>query len=258
ASRAARKRGRSLELAILAQAHGAAATSTLEGFLVVVAAIVLFVGSVFLLLAAVFGIRMGYLMTATGFFGFWVLLAVLWTFGSWAFGAPGTLPNLGPRGELPSWIPVAQGTDLRSETLPVVDQYPRGDWRSPEDAAATAEVDPATLAFQEFLAEQANEELEREGIEGEVSPESFQVTNVRFADADDTRLAAATAFSATGGREVEVVGYLDEWNLEFPSWLALGSGLVGFAVHVPFLDRAERKRKDVRTGGEQSPWRGPA
>ena len=242
-----------MELALLAQAHGGAATSTLEGALVFVSSIVLFVGSVFLLLAAIFGIRMGYLMTATGFFGFWVILAALW-----AFGAPGTPRFLGPRGDLPAWIAVAQGTDLRSETFPVIDEYPRGDWRSAEDAEATAEVEPATLAFQEFLAEQANEELAAEGLEGEVPPESFQVSNVRFAEDGDTRLAAATAVSGTGGREVEVVGYLDEGDEGLPSWLALGLGLVGFAVHVPFLDRAERKRKDVLTGGEQAPWRGPA
>ena len=245
---------------ILAQeGHGATGeVSALEGYLVVISALVLFVGSVYLLLSAIFGLRMGYLITATGFFGFWVLLAVLWTFGSWAFGAPGTLPNLGPRGELPTWTAVAQGTDLRSETFPVIDEYPRGDWQSPEDAASTAEVEPATLAFQEFLSEQASEELAAEGLDGEVPPESFEVTDIRFAEADEMQLAAGTAVSSTGGREVEVVGYLDEGSLELPSWLALGLGLIGFAIHVPLLDRAERKRKDILTGGEQAPWRGPA
>jgi hypothetical protein len=33
---------------------------------------------------------------------------------------------------------------------------------------------------------------------------------------------------------------------------------VGRADHVPFLDRAERRRKEVLTGGDQAPWRGPA
>jgi hypothetical protein len=69
----------------------------LEGSLVVVAALVLFFGSAWLLLAAVFGVRMGYLVAATGFFSFFLLLAVLWT-----FGAPGTNRFLGPKGDLPA------------------------------------------------------------------------------------------------------------------------------------------------------------
>lgn len=225
----------------------------IEGYLVLVASMVLFFGSTHMLLSAIFGVRMGYLVAATGFFGFWVLLAALW-----AFGAPGTPRYLGPKGDLPTWVAVAAGTDLRSQTYPVIDQYPEGEWRTAEEAGLSGEIEPATLAFQEFLSEQANAELASEGLEGQVPPESFSIDDLRFATVDETPLAAATGASSTGGRKVEVVGYLDPGDEGFPSWLALGIGLVGFAVHVPFLDRAERKRKEVLTGGDQAPWRGPA
>jgi hypothetical protein len=33
---------------------------------------------------------------------------------------------------------------------------------------------------------------------------------------------------------------------------------IGFAIHLPFLDRAERKRKNILTGGTAPVWRGPA
>ncbi len=55
------------------------------GAAVVVAAMILFPGTVWLITSAVFGNRMGYLIAATGFFAFMVILSALWV-----FGAPGT------------------------------------------------------------------------------------------------------------------------------------------------------------------------
>ena len=53
----------------------------LKGGLAVVMAFVLFVGSVLIVLAAVFGRRMGYLVLAVSFFGWMIILSSLWTFG---------------------------------------------------------------------------------------------------------------------------------------------------------------------------------
>ena len=228
--------------------------TNIEGALVVVAGFVIFGGSVWLLLSAVVGVRMGYLISATGLFAFMVILAALW-----AFGAPGTPPNLGPRGDLPTWFGLAAGQELSSPTYPVVDDYPEEPWVDPEESGRfRGEVEAVTLAFQEFLAEEAAGELRRAGIEGEITPETFEITDLRFAEVDGTPLAAARAFAGTGGPEVEVVGYKDAGDLALPSWLFLGASIIGFAVHVPFLDRAERRRKEILTGGEQAPWRGPA
>jgi hypothetical protein len=224
----------------------------IEGALVVVTSIILFPGSVFLLLSAIFGVRMGYLVAATGFFAFFIILAALWS-----FGAPGTLPFLGPKGDLPAWKPLAAAEDLTSPTFPVIDEYPGGPWQPP-GKRTTGQVEPATTAIQEFLAEEAQAELRQAGVEGELAPEDFQVTEVMFTQVGETKLAGATAFASTGGRTVEVVAHLDPGNLAIPSYVALGVAVVGFLVHLPFLDRAERRRKDVLTGGEQAPWRGPA
>lgn len=234
---------------------GVVALSTVvEGSLVVVAGFILFGGSVWLLLAAIVGVRMGYLIMATSLFGFMILLSLLWS-----FGAPGTPAFLGPKGELPHWVAVAEGVSLRSETYPVIEEYPGGPWMGPEaEEALSAEVEPASLAFQEFLAEEANAELRAAGLEGEVTPESFQIRDMRFTEVDGTDLAAARAFSTTGGVEVVVFGFKDLGNEPLPSYLFLAGSVVGFAIHLPFLDRAERKRKEILTGGAQQPWRGPA
>jgi hypothetical protein len=231
---------------------GFVAEIDIEGLLVIVSAMVLFPGSVWLLLSAVFGVRMGYLVAATGFFGFMVILSALW-----AFGAPGTPPFLGPKGELPTWKPLAAGTTLTSN-VEAVEEYPGGPWKSPEDdPGLSAEVEPASLAFQEFLAEEAAAELRRAGIQGELTAETFEIADLRFANLDDTRLAAATAFAETGGPEVLVVGWKDPGNESMPSYLFLVGSVIGFAAHLPFLDRAERRRKEILTGGDQAPWRGP-
>jgi hypothetical protein len=226
----------------------------IEGSLVVLSGFVLFAGSTYLLASAVLGRTLGYLVTATGFFAFMIILSALWV-----FGAPGTPRYLGPKGDLPAWVPVAAGQTLESPTIPVIQRYPNKPWRSAEEQRSLApELEPATLAFQEFLAEEASGELRGQGIEGEVTAEEFQIEDVRFTEVDGTTVAAGRGFHAAGGPEVTVVGYKDQGNEPLPSYLFLAASVIGFAAHLPFLDRAERRRKDVLTGGDQAPWRGPA
>ncbi|MGH2683255.1 MAG: hypothetical protein ACRDIX_08490 [Actinomycetota bacterium] len=225
---------------------------TVEGALTVLAAAVLFFGSVFLLLAAVFGPRMGYLVGATSLFGFMLILSVIWV-----FGVPGSTPPFrGPRGEAPAWVVVAQGPTLSSEQVPV-QEYPRGPWREP-GRSLTPEVEPATLAFQEFLATQANRQLGQAGIQDRVEPDVFEVEDLRFTTIDGTQYAVGRAFAETGGPVVLVVGYKDPGFVALPSFLFLAASVIGLAVHLPFLDLAERRRKEILTGGEQKPWLGPA
>jgi hypothetical protein len=223
-----------------------------EGVLTIVAAFVLFCGSVVLLLSAIFGPRMGYLVSATGFFGFMVILSVIWV-----LGVPGSTPPFrGPRGEQPTWIAMAQGPSLSSEQVPV-QRYPGGPWKAP-GKALTSEVEPATLAFQEFLAGQANRQLGQEGIQGQVGPDAFEVEDLRFATVDGTQYAVGRAFATTGGPEVLVVGHKDPGFVALPSYVFLAASLIGLAIHLPLLDVAERRRKEILTGGEQKPWLGPA
>ena len=228
--------------------------TNIEGTLVIVASFILFGGSVYMLMAAVAGRTMGYLITATAFFAFMVILSALWV-----LGAPGTPRYLGPKGELAAWVPLAAGTALESPDYPVMERYPDDPWRSAsEDRTFRAETEAATQAIQEFLAEEATGELQGHGLEGEVAAEDFQVENLRFTEVDDRPLAVAQAFSTGGGPEVVVAAYKDPGNEPLPSYIALIGSVLGFVVHLPFLDRAERRRKEVLTGGDQPAWRGPA
>lgn len=74
---------------------------TILGILVVLAGILLFCGSIYLLLATNLGARLGFLVAFTGLTGFMVVLTLLWMTTS----ATGALDTL--KGSLPAWQVVA-------------------------------------------------------------------------------------------------------------------------------------------------------
>ncbi|HEY7755593.1 MAG TPA: hypothetical protein VID69_05130 [Actinomycetota bacterium] len=231
----------------------------LKGGLTTIMGFVLFVGSVLLLLAAVFGRRMGYLVLAVGFFGWMMLLSALWTFGFYSQG-PDTPVNLGPRGAEPTWVVESAGTDPEP-VYEVFATYPDGEgWRVPgSNDNDTSSLQSVTTAAQGFLAEQANEEL---GLEihdpGAVQTTDFAIEDVRFATDGDVSLAAAQGFFTGGGPRVTLYMRHDSGSVNRYSWMFLIGSTIGFAVHLPLLDRAERKRKEILTGGTAPPWYGPA
>jgi hypothetical protein len=81
---------------------------------------------------------------------------------------------------------------------------------------------------------------------------------MEFAREGGTSLAAAHSFFSQGGPKVTLYAYRDQGNVAVYSIAFFAGSILGFAIHVPFLDRAERKRKDLLTGGTAPPWYGPA
>lgn len=239
-----------------------------KGIAVVVAAFIVFIGSVYVLLSAYFGPRMGYLVLAVSFFGWMIIFSALWT-----FGAPGTPKNLGPRGTEPHWEVFAAGAGPMSTEYPNTERFPEG-WVAPDQVGQLPEapptsVDPVVTAIQEYLAERANAQLGAEAerapgeTEGEEAfrflPANFTVENVRFSTAPDgTPLAVGDGFYSLGGPRLTVFVRWDTGNVPVYSWAFLGASIFGFLVHLPFLDRAERPRKAILTGGTAPPWYGPA
>jgi hypothetical protein len=228
--------------------------SSVYGYITIAMAFVLFVGSVYLLLAAVFGVRMGYLVLAVSFFGWMLLFSAIWVFGT---GAPDSR-NLGPRGTEPHWQPIAAGVTVESGKYPEIRTYPDAPWKS-LGSGAQASATSVQTSIQEYLAEQANEEMGlQEGEVGAVATTDFTVEDVKFSTHGKVSLAAARGFYNFGGPKLTVLTYHDSGDVPKYSWGFFIVSLLGFLFHLPFLDKAERKRKAVLTGGSKPPWYGPA
>jgi len=225
---------------------------------VVLMGFTLFVGSVYLLLTAVLGRWMGYLVLMVSFSGWLIMLSSLWAFGFFSQG-PDTPVNLGPRGAEPAWVPLLASTDSTSDLYEQFQAYPGAPWVQPKPGQKAAEVQSVTGIVSDFLAEEANKELDIPDVDPTaVSGVDFAVDSIHFADAGDTQLAVARAHFLEGGPLWTVSLYHDEGSVPKYSYMFLVGSLILFAVHLPLLDRAERKRKDFLTGGTAPPWYGPA
>ncbi len=242
-----------------------------KGIVVVICSFILFVGSVYVILAAVFGLRMGYLVLATSFFGWMIVFSAIWAFGQPpVLGVTGTLKNLGPRGTEPHWQVFAAGTRPLETKYPGTENYPSSPW-APPTASNRSSVDTAKTAIQKYMVEQATKQFEEEGVKVcppesipspscyTFDPTTFIVTDFAFMTAEDgTALTAGPSFFAAGGPEVLVYAYHDSGNVPVYSFAFLAASILGFVIHIPFLDKAERKRKALLTGGTAPPWYGPA
>src|SRR4051794_31397032 len=111
----------------------------LHGLLVVLLALVLLPGSVYLLLSTNLGARVGFLIAVAGFFGWMALMGIVWT-----------VYGIGLKGNPNAWqVKTMVIGDVSQSANPVLDGFPHG-WRklpidTPEVAEAAAAADP-TLA----------------------------------------------------------------------------------------------------------------
>ena len=108
----------------------------IHGLLVVLLAIVLLPGSIYLLLSTNLGARVGFLVAVAGLFGWMTLMSIIWT-----------VYGIGFTGNPPAWKvqQVIQG-DIANSTQPVLDGFPTG-WHKfpigdPNETAAAAAADP--------------------------------------------------------------------------------------------------------------------
>jgi hypothetical protein len=233
----------------------------LKGAGVVIAGFILFVGSVYMLLAAVFGRWMGYLVLAVAFFGWMTIQSGIWLFGFWSQG-PETKTNLGPRGPDSAWIVDSAGLEPNAELHPELANYPSADFPEPDtaDPIQAADVQAATGAVTTYLAEQANEELGLDPTEfTSMQPTQFTVDDLRFTTAaDGEKLAVAQAHFLGGGPSTILTLHFGGGQVWHYSLMFLVGSVVLLLVHIPLLDRAERTRKEFLVGGSAPPWYGPA
>jgi hypothetical protein len=226
-----------------------------KGLLVVVTAFILLPGSVYTLLASNFGALKGYLIAATAFFGFLVMLSTVWL-----FGIPGTTPLTGPKGTQPSFkfftINDPQAStydsvrDFQGGAGGVWKAAPQGDVEeSGPQAELKADLDVARQRAIQDLIKETNADIED-------SSKELDVTNLDgkafYTIQDGTEVAAIVISPKTpaAGSGLQrpsfapktTFAYRDPGNPYLPSILFLAGASVLFVVHLFLLGMAERRR----------------
>ena len=215
-------------------------------------AILLFFGSIFLLLRSNLGTRRAYLVEASAFFGFMVILSTFWT-----FGAPGTpqatgptnLPGTQPNAYQPTWVAFAIDSLVAEDpAYSIVKEYPEGFGPVPEDFQQEAETGASEI--QTFFASD-------EG--GNNLGDLDEVLEIQYAEATNGRPIIAVTYQPIGdtgepeGDPVTFFGFFDEGNIIFPGLVVMAISILGFLLHAFLLDRDEqRERRELeRAAGEE-------
>jgi hypothetical protein len=226
-----------------------------KGLLVVLTGFVLLPGSVYMLLAANFGALKGYLIAATAFFGFLIMLSAVWL-----FGIPGTTPLTGPKGTQPTFNFFTLN-DPQAGTYDSVRDF-QGDAGNGWQAAPAGEVQPGSP--QETL--KADLDTARQKAVQDLITQTNKNVKDSSDELDVTNLDARTFYTIQDGTEVAAVvispktpaagsglkrpefapktffAYRDPGNPRLPSILFLAGSSVLFVVHLLLLGVAERRR----------------
>ena len=223
------------------------------------AAFLFFFVSIYLLLRSNLGTRRAYLVMATSFFGFMMILSLYWT-----FGAPGTPMATGPQnlpGQVanyyePNWRPFAADSVIGNEQYPLVKSFPEGFSPVPEDdQELTDQVTTAVDELQSFFSEA------RAGVPGPVGGDWIPAGEPQVAVAADSTLVVGVTFAPpfpedseagepgqpdTSGETYTAFAYFDPGFILFPSLVMVALSVIGFVLHVLLLGRDENREKEER------------
>ena len=227
----------------------------MKGLLVVITGFVLLPGSVYMLLASNFGALKGYLIAATAFFGFLMMLSAVWL-----FGIPGTTPLTGPKGTQPTFKSFTID-DPQASTYDAVRDF-QGQAGNGWQAAPEGEVEAGSA--QEKL--KADLDTARQRAVQDLITETNKKVENSSDELDVTNLDAKTFYTIQDGTEVAAIvispkappedsglkkpdfapkttfAYRDPGNPYLPSILFLVGASVLFLVHMVLLGMAERRR----------------
>jgi hypothetical protein len=196
----------------------------------VLSGIIVFVGSVWLLLSLVLGPRLAYFVTASITLAFLLIMSVAWS-----------VNPLGPVGELPSWGPVAIGEDPSELEFGPADSYPESPWRVPN------EDDTAEQAQKSELETDAGDYVETAVTEGDLdvpagSTGTASSDETRFLEQDGDLFGAVTLEVAPPTQVVAILEF-DPGNPLGRARIAMVGAFVLLVLHLFGLSRSERRAR---------------
>jgi hypothetical protein len=219
-------------------------TILVEGVGAVLSGVIVFCGSVFLLIAMVTGARIAYFVTACVTLAFLTMMGFVWSGFNPPF-IPPTVNPLGPVGELPSWSDIGFGEDPGDIDFEEAGTYPDEPWFEADSE------DPLEASQASTLKNEATDTLEAAIDDGELQP--YTDVGDLLAQDDDTRLLVqgestygAITFAPLEGEEgpnVIVMMEYDEGNPLGPARMMTLGFFVVFLLHLGGLWLVERKAR---------------
>lgn len=223
-----------------------------------ISAVLVFVGSIWLLLALVLGPRLSYLVTASTTLGFVLIMGVVWSIGT----------PLGPVGDLPDWNGLDMATEAGALDFGPASRYPdSGGWRAPaedsqEDATLVGELENAAADFLEARIEAGEIEGYQDSGDSQVAEDSSRLLE-RDGEIfgalvlEPVEVDPASDEPPVEGEPQVVAMQFDAGNPNRPARQITAGTAVLLAVHLWALSRAERKvrrRKEAETSeGNDAP-----
>ncbi len=227
-----------------------------KGAGVTVMAFILFVGSVYVLLSAILGRYMGFLVLIVAFSGWMVIQSSLWLFGFYSQGLE-TPTNLGPRGSEPAWVVLEASPGSTSDPTRRSRNTPPVRGRSPTRTTLSRRPTSRARAVPSPRSSPSSS-TRNWGSPRPIPPRcqgtQFSVDSIKFSEAEDgkTKLAVVESHFNGGGPQWTVSLYYDSGSVPRYSYMFLGGSIIIFLAFLPLLDRAEKKRKEFLTGGERT------
>jgi hypothetical protein len=212
----------------------------IEGVAAVVAGVVVFCGSVFLLMTFVMGAKLAYFVTASVTLAFVLIMGLVWA-------SSDPLAPLGPVGEQPEWLGVSaveEGDDLGG---PSGSEYPEGPWEpinEDDQTALTQSTDLQNSAVDFITAEVDSGNLPEDVTENYTAdPDS-----VRFLEQDSTQFGGVTLDAPAGekGPTVMAVMEFDPGDPLKDARLVVLGTFVLLVGHLFFLSSSERRARRKR------------
>lgn len=224
---------------------------------IVMTAVTLLIGSVYVLLWGIYGAKVGYLVLGASLFGFLIILSLIWL-----VGAPGTIPGTGPRGTEPHWVPFLADSEQGRELAGAVEsfpdgwdemgkQYPGGIESQGEFETVKDTVETALAHLAEFqglpATDPADWDFRLAGEEAAGGEEDLPAATVRFYQKDTPLLFGARIPATDAHREFTVFAFRDKGKVFMPAAIFLVVSVLMFFAHVgalAMIEKREGERKE--------------
>jgi hypothetical protein len=206
----------------------------IEGAAAVIAAVLVFCGSVFMLMTFVMGAKLAYFVTASVTLGFLLIMGLIWS-----------TSELGPVGQLPAWEPLAVEEEGGELTGPSASEYPEGPWQefATDEDSLTQSTELQTGALEAMTARVEDGELPEEAATNTANSET-----ARFLE-DGEDLYGGVTLEPPQGDEgptiVAIMQYEPGNPLGMARQITLGT-FVLLVVHLFFLGRSEKRARRTR------------